>query len=174
MSKIIYHKNAKYEDELLDLLLDPGARVGLTAEREKEITQAFLTSKYGVGVLNRDAINAQAVIEQSIEEPPSGPYLMYNNLYTYVLLQGICIPYYDWIYETEYVGPDYIYKWDRNELTCSKTIYNTKPYNVKFEGDTLADREQKRERDEILKTIEEGLRSSTSKYFDDFRKLLNK
>ena len=81
----------------------------------------YLVNKYGIDNINSDAVDLGYKIKPTdftSKLTTEEINLVYGNLYTFVLVAGLCIPYCDWIYETEYV--------DKRTGTIFKQTYANK------------------------------------------------
>ena len=70
---------------------------------DEEIIEMWKRSLYS---MNEDKVNYDAIDLKYIDDL-SGV-IVYNNLYTFVLVHGIVVPYCDWVYEDTYIHQD---KW---------------------------------------------------------------
>ena len=95
---------------------------------------------------NNPLINYDIVGAWRVELGASGNYnqydMRYDNLYTYVLLCGVMIPYYNWIYDYHYLGPKYSYWFDDKTGKGTREIRATKipegKYNSAIGKDYIA------------------------------------
>ena len=94
------------EQRILELLSN---QVGETHVTRLDLIKEFLISIYGEEKINLDAIDAKLQIASNEKTFENTCTLSYGNLYTYVLLNNICIPYYEWIYDSHYFGNEYVY-----------------------------------------------------------------
>jgi len=112
MGKVICHTDVDYEQELKSLLTF-SAQTDCSTEHLTSLVHRFFINKYGEENVHLDALHIEVSI---VCKDPSISYLWFGNLYSYVLLSGVCMPYCDWIYENRYYGEDYIYEYDTSGL----------------------------------------------------------
>jgi len=122
-NKITFHTDCNYEQELIDLLRVKQETIpNYDAELNTRIVQDFLNGKYGEDNINAFATDAQ-VVDPSVHhigKSDAPPYLMYNNLYTFVLLKGINVPYQEWVFNLSYYCEltNKEYRYDNNNGMC--------------------------------------------------------
>jgi len=98
-NKIIYHINCNYGKELLALLSGAVLLPEYDVQMCDSIVRDFVIDKYGEHAVNCEAIGVQLMIHTSKDQP----FLVYDNLYTFVVLSGIAIPYQEWVYDEHYI-----------------------------------------------------------------------
>jgi len=112
-NKIIVRENLT--DGFFRLLVLP--RPFTNGEEEMECWRAeierkarfYLSAMYGEENVNVEAINI--VLKNDV--------WISGNLYTYTLFGGVCVPYYEWIYDEEFYTNSHVYSYNR----VTKTYY---------------------------------------------------
>ena len=116
---VIVHYDVDYEYELLNDLTERGASgIYVPVERVCDYILEFITKKYGIDNFNAEAISIR--VEEILRDDKPFPIdeLRYGNLYSFVLLHGINVPYYLWVYDDHYVGPNFIYHFHEGSGRC--------------------------------------------------------
>jgi len=80
-----------------------------------------------IGLFGSERLNLDVIETRLIDVSGGGYDLAYGNLYTYVLMQGICVPYYEWIYSFAYYdsGQNMVYLFDGETGRGQKMIGRT-------------------------------------------------
>jgi len=136
-TKIISHGDVDYEKILLGLISrssDP-----FLTSNQLRIARKYLANTYGEDNVIAEAVHVGICIEQTIDGALklSNTNLAYGNLYTYVLISGICVPYFDWVYEDVFVTEDYTYRFD--SLTATGTKKLTSPLSPPVDMHVVTD-----------------------------------
>ncbi len=101
-----------YEADLLAYLFEHDATLHGCVERSKE----FLTKQYEN---HHTPINAEA-IDLFVTAEGSGYALRYHNLYTFMLIRGVSIPYCNWVYHEQCITKKYTYSYNKKNGKCSR------------------------------------------------------
>jgi hypothetical protein len=118
----VVHYDVDYEQELFLLLSGQTGEI-IPFAQEGEYVKEFLSEKYGALDINWDVIDIECVqlVTSTIEGlTKRWTEMRYGNLYSFVLLHGIYVPYYEWVYELYYAGPQYAYNFDPSTRKCKK------------------------------------------------------
>ena len=104
-----------------------------------EILRRELVSNYrdDSGLINFEAFRI-GLRRVDSSRPTEQHDLIYDNLYTYVVLDGIIVPYYHWVYEKEFRHGNRVYKFD-SAARQVKVYSAIKIYDAEgFEQETLS------------------------------------
>ena len=112
----------KLEKELLNFLTtDERPRKPLGIVLQKKHALEFLHTKYYGEAINADASGCLAVREDG------KIVLTYSNLYSYMLVCGVNVPYYEWVYDKEYTlitsDAQIVFSYDDTTGLAKRTMY---------------------------------------------------
>ena len=105
---------------------------GWSQDLSKEIREALkehlcFTYRHEKCAINPDAIEIDFLYDDGDDPIRKKIKLVYKNLYTFVLVQGICVPYYKWTFTDEFIDHKNGYHFKRFGDKYIKHQINKKP-----------------------------------------------